>query len=533
MGGPGPASVGIQRIGKTGLAYSGQYLREEWHPDLRGTKWLRVAREMRDNDITAVVSIRAISALLRGVRWHAEKAEVEEAEDERADAEAEFLETVFDDMDTGWRKVVGTSVDNGMTFGFCPTEIVHKFRRGPDEEDPSFRSAYRDGRVGLRDLAFRAPESSDGWEFDKADDVVLGWYQRATSSGWQRVFIPRQKLWLYRPEDPKGSPEGRALLRHCYRPYFKQKHLEDMEAVGIQRDFVGIPTARVPLDYFGTTDSAKQAVFNDIVDSLTHMSANELTALIYPHSKDPATEKESGFDISLMTSGGRRTIDLGPAIDRYAKQKAMVFLTQFLFLGMDKVGSYSLSSDLTSLFASTLGAILDDMQESINAEVVWPLYELNGVPVHLRATWTHGDIEKEDLKAFAETLLALTTGGHLTPDSTLEDFLRRKMELPEAEDNSLAPLPDVTVGDGEVPTGVGATADATVQDTALNGAQIEALIGTLESAASGTLPKDTVRAILVSSFPSVSSQRIDEMLAPIVPRVQPEVPGAAPAQPQA
>ena len=417
----------ITPIGQIGLRQSGHNIFEERHRKLSGRRWLRVAKEMRDNAATLAASLNIITAFIKQTPWTAEPY----GDSEPSAKQATFLEEVMGDLDFGWAETSSNAVDDGLTFGFAPNEVVHKLRQGPGT-DPSLSSPYDDGRLGIKDLAVRAPDSSDGWVFNDHDQAIA-WKQRPYSAYGRCIQIPIDKLWLYRPHAPKRNPEGRALMRHAYLPYYRSIHLEDMEAVGIQRDFVGTPMAKVPRSYFGNEDPTKKAIMKDIGNTLRAMSTNSLTGIIYPHQYDPELQTESGFDFQLLTSGGRRSIDIGPALDRYDRQMAMVFLTQFLFLGQQGVGSHALASSMTSSFGVALGGILLGLQESFNRQVLEPLWEMNGVPYHERATWQHGDVEDEDLKAFTENILRLVTGGLITPDSTLEEFLRRKAELPEME----------------------------------------------------------------------------------------------------
>lgn len=59
--------------------------------------------------------------------------------------------------------------------------------------------------------------------------------------------------------------------------------------------------------------------------------------------------------------------------------------------------------------------------------------------------------------------------------------------------------------------------DATkVADTALNGAQIQALQGLLAAVAGGTLPKDSAIAVITASFPTIDLAKAQAMVSPIV-----------------
>lgn len=535
------ADPNLGSVGKHGLVHSGGYVREEFHRRLQGRKWYLAAREMRENSATISTSIRLISALLQGVKWHAEPAECphedqQEAHEARADLEAQYLEQVHNDMDAPFRKVIGCAVDDGLTFGFAPQEIVHKIRKGPNEPDKALRSKYTDGRYGIRELGTRAPESTYKWEIDEQTDETLGWYQRAQSGSYETTLISRSKLWLFRPDAPKDNPEGRAITRHCYRTYYQLKTLEEHEIIGIERESVGIPEVGIPKHYFGATaGSAEAKVRDDLFQQAKHLRANRLAAVVKVHETDPRADGgkggPSGFSFGLLTTGGRRAIDIGPPIERKETRLAMIFLTQFLFLGTQEAGgSRALGESFTTMFSATLGALLDDLEESYNAEVVQPLYELNGVPAEFRAKWTRGEVEKEDLVGFADTLLKLVTAGVLTPDDGIEDLVRRKVELPDrVEDSDLLPPPipmddEPMLQPADVPARGQPVEDPTgnlsteVRDTALNGAQVTSLVGVIEQMSAGVLSDETGRALIAAAFPGIEQRIVDEMISGIIAR---------------
>lgn len=71
---------------------------------------------------------------------------------------------------------------------------------------------------------------------------------------------------------------------------------------------------------------------------------------------------------------------------------------------------------------------------------------------------------------------------------------------------------------GEAPDGAveEAAADGGIQQEALNGAQIESLQEIITAVAAGTIPPETARYLISVSFPLISDEDIDSMLAPII-----------------
>jgi len=89
--------------------------------------------------------------------------------------------------------------------------------------------------------------------------------------------------------------------------------------------------------------------------------------------------------------------------------------------------------------------------------------------------------------------------------------------------------------DGGAVTGtVGAAGATAVQDTALNGAQVESLLTIVTNVKMGLLPKDVGKALVDAAFPTLTPEQINSIFDPIeVDKNPPPVVPAAPAVPGA
>jgi hypothetical protein len=65
----GPKPANFTELGDTGLKTSGGLIQEEFIPALKGSKAIKVYREMRDNDATVGAIMFAIEMLMRQVEW--------------------------------------------------------------------------------------------------------------------------------------------------------------------------------------------------------------------------------------------------------------------------------------------------------------------------------------------------------------------------------------------------------------------------------------------------------------------------------
>jgi hypothetical protein len=415
-------------IGTTGLRAFGGYVQEEFDKDLRGTNGSRIYREMSDNDPIVGALLFAITMLIRQVEWNVQ------AKDDSPEAEAakQFVEEVFDDMSVPFNSVIN-EICSMFVYGFAPMEIVWKRRNGPDSKDSAGQSSFDDNKIGIRTLSLRAQNTIPKWEIDREDGSIDGAYQQPYDRGM--VFIPIEKMVLFRTTDERGNPEGRSILRTAYRPWFFKKRIEEIEAIGIERDLAGLPVAYIPSNYLAQG-----------ADSIDKMVASEYKRLIRSIKRDtheglvlPSTRDSGGnllFEIKLLSSGGARSFDTSKVIDRYNKAIATTVLADFIFLGQGATGSFALSSNKTELFATAVGAYTKSIAETINRHLIPRLWKLNGLDYKMMPKISASDLEKPDLSSLGDFITKLTSAGAtMFPDRELENFLRKSAGLPSAPED--------------------------------------------------------------------------------------------------
>jgi hypothetical protein len=102
-------------------------------------------------------------------------------------------------------------------------------------------------------------------------------------------------------------------------------------------------------------------------------------------------------------------------------------------IGHESVGSYALSSSKTELFAAGIGALLDDIQETMNRSLLPRLMVLNGMDPLESPLLKHGDVETPDLTALGDYVQKLSGAGMMlfpSSDGELERELLRAADLP-------------------------------------------------------------------------------------------------------
>lgn len=421
-----PMEIIPTEMGVTGLRHAQGWVRDEFLSKLTGPRGMKIYREMKDTSAAAGAAGHAMDILARGAPWHFATPN----DKPEAVRWAEFADGCLHDMDRTWSEYVSDFL-SCVYFGFSLAEMVFKFRLG-DSDDPFMASNHNDGLIGWRGFPPRGQESIERWEIGK-HGYIHGVEQMDPNTG-NRFNIPIEKLLHFRIRADKNNPEGKSLFRNAYESYYYAKRIRAIEAIGIERDLAGMPKATIPLDYFGASASAEQVAVRDQFTKMVQlMRMNENHGIVMPPKLDKQGNP-TGFDLELINSGGRRPIDVNEIIKRYESREATVVLADFVFLGQNDTGSHALSSDKTTLFAATVGAILSVVGDEFNRKALPKLMRLNGVPRDLWPELRHGDIEQEDLAKITTSITQLADRGFITPGKDDEDWLREKVGLPERGD---------------------------------------------------------------------------------------------------
>ena len=417
-------------VGSTGLRAYGGYVTEEFLPELRFQQGARKFREMADNDPIVGAVLFAVTMLIRQAKWNVQAAdETVEAEEAKL-----FVEEVIGDMSSSWSDVVA-EICTMFTYGYAPLEIIWKRRGGLDTTDPERRSKFDDGKIGIRLLSLRSQHTIIRWDIDLDDGTVSGVWQQPMDRAM--VCIPAEKMLLFRTSAERSNPEGRSLLRNAYRPWYFKKRIEEIEGIGLERDLAGLPVAMIPSNYFdASADGQERAVLQAWQTMVKNVRRDQQEGILIPSDRDSSGNLL--FDFKLLSTGGARQFDTTKVIDRYNRAIATSVLADFIFLGQQSVGSFALSSDKTSLFATAIGAFMNNIADTVNRSLLTRLWALNGMDPDLMPKMVPGDLETPNLGELGEFIQTLAgSGAQLFPDRELENHLREIAGLPlQAEDGA-------------------------------------------------------------------------------------------------
>jgi len=406
-------------IGSSGLRRSGGIINEEFLPNLQGVKGFKVYREMRDNDPVVGAMLYAIDKVITRLDWTVE------GDDERTTV---FVQECLDDMSDSWDATL-QNILSMLVYGWSFHELVYKIRGG-QTNDPRTHSRFSDNRIGWRKWPVRAQETLQEWILDEKGGIQ-GMIQMDPSGGGLHR-IPIEKALLFRTTTNRNNPEGFSLIRNAYRPWFYKRRIEEIEAVGIERDLAGLPMAYVPPEYLMNTASPGQkAVLQAITDIVQNVKRNEQEGIVFPAAYDDNGNRI--FDLTLLSASGARQFDTGAVIQRYDQRIAMSLLSDFLLLGSDKVGSFALGTAKVDLWTLAVDSIAKSIAEVVNQYAIPRLLKLNAMRMDKMPQLTYGQVSSVELSDVADYVSKLVGVGAIMPDPSLEDHLRSLGDLPGSE----------------------------------------------------------------------------------------------------
>lgn len=501
----------LKGIGGRGISVWSGIINEEYLSILR--TWSRAAKvyiEMAD-DATIGTLQDAIRLPLLAADFDVMPGEDTETDDQgnplsQGDAQAmEFLWKAMNHMELQtWRSHVEDMLD-ALTFGWAAPEIVLAKRD--------------DGRLWLKNIEPRGQETLERWQWE--GDQAVG-YRQQLPDGTLTEFIPLEKTVHIAIGGRKGNPQGRSLLRSLHRPWYFVKNLENFEGIKIERDAGGMPTVEYthPEMFEGYNTDQLREMFED---ALKGIRADEEAYFIPP----------PGAKVVPYASGGTNSYDIRGAIVAKQKEILMRFFAQWLFLGMDKVGTQALVQGETDFFSLAMKGFQQMFLEAWNQQLVPLLFRFNSFPgmTGLPQIMWH-DPGKVDIGALLEAYSKGVQSRLITPTREDEESVRAKMDLPDLPegvgDGPREPMPSIVPPSNGGPLGLPdftprpslpaasppavPTPEQDLESLALNGAQIASLLSVIQQVTAKQLDPETAKALIRVSFPSLTQEQIDSMV---------------------
>lgn len=404
--------------GGSGRGHYGGFLEfedENW--ELRHPQGLRVYDRMYRTDPDVRRAVRMVVNPSIGGTWSVEPYGGEDAEDRDIEAAEALRWALFTFMQPNLLGHLAELLPVLVRSGFTPFEEIwgHAKWKGRDLLAP-------------KSLQLRLPRSITQFMPDDEGNLDHLVQQLPTSTG--TVELPLTDLLYYRIGAEGDNWEGSSMLRPAYKPWFLKDKLERIDVMKNERLAMGIPIAYPPAN-------ADNSVLDEVETILSSIRAAEQGFIIAPgpHAQDLRKEFEGqGWRFEILGIGsGEATVDVRPSIEMQSDKVAAAFIEDFMRLGQGQgaAGARATADSQENPFLAACEALAGEVEAPLQAlarrftELNFEVEEPPSVKMSL--------VDSTSLNELAEFVGKLVEKEALHPDDELEDFLRKRADLPPAD----------------------------------------------------------------------------------------------------
>lgn len=282
------------------------------------------------------------------------------------------------------------------------------------------------GMARLKKLAPRFPQSIE--KIDVAPDGGLASITQYQIGKELPKPIPIESLVWYAHEREGAAWQGRSMLRSSYGDWLLLDRLLRVRGMLMERQGMGVPTGEAP-------PGADQ----DVIDMMARLAQQARVG------DQSGIGLPNGSRIRLVGVEGTLP-DINAAIADHKAALADSVLASWLRLGTGKSsGNRALGQTFVDQFTQSEDMVAGAIADVVTQHVVEDLVDLNwgetepAPAVVARPIDAETDIDPADL-------VQLIQVGAVTPDESIEDFLRARFRLPKRTGPRPAPVPPMPPG---------------------------------------------------------------------------------------
>lgn len=394
----------VKRVeGSSGTRIYGGYIYEDYLSQLISQQRAFIFDKMRRQDPACgqLINImnNVLCSLSHSIKIKPKYADVSEAEKQKECIEMILFHNMHRSFDEVLKDIYTQNIYGYSIFeGLWKNEVTETY--GP--------------MTVLKDLLWRSPKTI--WEFhldqdENLDYVVQRAYGDSQSSD---VKMPGENTFIFTCEREGKDFEGISPLRRVYGPWQIKQELLNLLIIG--SDKYSVPTVMFKSAVAGT-DSA---TIEKMEAAIMEYQGGNNSYLIFPPQFEPQYPKYD-FKPEELIKG----IEL--CNNEIIKESSATFLE------MQKGGSYALGSAMIQFFYNAIDAKSKMIAAPFNTRIIPALIAMNKPNEPCMVELMFSAAGQSVSKDYADSLSKLTQQGMITPDDTLESFLRKNMNLPEQD----------------------------------------------------------------------------------------------------
>lgn len=366
---------------------------------------LRVFKEMEDGDTTFDVALRAAKVPIQGATFF-----MQPFDDKPVNKEiAEFCSyNIFEGTSRPFVLVL-EDILRMFNDGFSVLEQVWETR----EWTPRRTGANRKKYTMLKNLAVRPALTVSDILYDDTGGPT-GIIQQAIRADGRvdEVQIKIDKLLIFTFGGLGGDLTGKPLGRTAYQPWYFKKELYKIDAIGHERNRLGVPKWELA-EGFSSND------VDAAWEQVTNVRTNEKTGVVVPPGHQFGFEAVENNPTDIMKS-----------IEHHDGKILLNVMAQFLLLGLTGGGGRATSGSHVDMFQKAMKYVAKYICGVFNLYLIPKLVGYNFDTAEFPQMRVRGIGETKDLQQFASALANLASQELITGDMETEQFLREEYDLP-------------------------------------------------------------------------------------------------------
>lgn len=432
-------------MGETGftglLTLSGQVMEECSH-ELRWPEAINTYKRMAKDGAIAP-ALELVEMMIARVPW---TVKIPEGYEEQLKDKANFVRQCIEDMDQDFQSFIKQVVSYNR-YGFSVHEKVFRYRLKEKG------SKYNDGLIGIKKLPIRSQDSIERWYWKNNGRELAGCIQNVmlpgteSSNGWDFIStssnqtiekkIPRKKFLLFRNNPLKDSPCGTSPLNGAWQAWKYKQAYQESEAIAVAQDSNGFKVLYIPPEYM-TTDASedKKEAFEEYKKILSNMHQAKQSGVILPLIVDQDNNKM--FELKFESITGQKSYDTNAIINRYTSEILTALFADFLSLGSNGSGSFSLAESKISVVEMAIQSKLDEIKSQLNHDLIKQLFELNGWDTDVLPYLDYGSVGTESLDELGKFIQRVSATGNLPKVPEVINWIMKAADIPYRVDLGLS-----------------------------------------------------------------------------------------------
>lgn len=392
----------------------------------------------------------------------------------------EGQEEIIEDIESAlFKDYEGNFIDDleeiltAYDFGISITEKVFKIRES--------------NKLGLKSLKTRHPNS---WLLYQDDKGNVTKYEQRTVAG--NIDVPKTNIIHFINDKRFQNPYGNSDLRSAYNAWLTKTHIVRFFSIFLEKAASPIPVGKY-------NKNAPPGVADKILEVLKRFQTK--TAITIPD------------DVEVEFLEAKNNGDV--------YHKAIHLFNMFIgrslfvpdlvgFTGSETGGgSLALGKEQMNLFFMHILRRRSSLEDTINREIIAPIINYNWGFVEKPPVFKFKPIDEFKAVELAKTWLDAVKGSVYQPNEEEINHFRKLVKFPTGDVEFLQQLAkpseeEVNKEDTNMPSVEAGSklpeVGQKISDTALNGAQVTALVEVVEAVAVGRLPRESAVALIESAF---------------------------------